>query len=168
MSDHPTTLRHDSIATLGDGTTALAAPLVEEPAAVESLEVTELWRRCEVADREVNALRQLLAQGRPVTDADLARVQGLIRGEARGVWLGRPPTDEEVAAHVREHGEDAVLVVACDDGVVWVASATGLLPFTPGAAKPNRVIVDAALPIGDKQAWEWAEARVEMEKAKRP
>ena len=139
----------------------MSEPLTpSEPTTAESPEVTELWRRCEAADREVTALRQLLAQGRAVTDADLARISGLVRGEAPGVWLGRPPTDEEVAAHVREHGEDAVLVVACDDGVVWVASAIDLLPFTPGAAEPNRVIVDAALPIGDKQAWEWAEARV--------
>ena len=55
--------------------------LTREPAATEDPAVTELWRRCEVADGRVAGLRQLLAQGRAVTDADLARVQALIRGE---------------------------------------------------------------------------------------
>ena len=55
--------------------------LTREPAATEDPALTELWRRCEVADREAAALRKRLAQGRAVTDADLARVQALIRGE---------------------------------------------------------------------------------------
>lgn len=134
-----------------------------EPTAVESPEVAELWRRCEAADREVTALRQLLAQGRPVTDADLARVQSLIRGEASGAWLGRPPTWEEAKEHMQEHGaEDAAFVLVYEDGAAYVEMGSPEWWSYRGSA-----IVDAAMPPDEGAALALARKRAEQEKEKR-
>lgn len=120
--------------------------LQREPAAVEA------------ADREVTSLRQLLAQGRPVTDADLARVSALIRGEARGAWLGRPPTWEEEMAHVEAHGPDAPFAIVHEDGSVTAK----LGPHEPWV-DPHCDVVDIAMPSSLDVARELA-----LERAQRP
>ena len=161
MSDYPTTLRPGSLATIGEGTSALATPLVEEPVDLP------VMRRIAAADREVIALRQLLAQGRAVTDADLARVSGLIRGEAPSVWLGRPPTLDEGRDHIQKHGEEPALVLVCGNGSMWLASAAETYLFAPALGGPDDRIINAAAAYGAVHAREVAQARWEQEKAKR-
>ena len=148
-------LPSDSLATLVDGNVALASPLTEAPVDLP------VMRWIAAADREVGALRQLLAQGRAVTDADLARVQGYARGEAPGVWRGRPPTLEEGREHLQKYGEEPALVLACGDGSMWMASATDTYPLAPGTGGPDLGIIDVALAAGEVQAREVAQARWE-------